>query len=84
VCWNEAIGESHHHRHRLGDLADRLKDARIRDKMCKHRQFTPRTRNRFRERELARAVARSEKRRRRAREDRDPQSGNISVILPCH
>jgi hypothetical protein len=61
-----------------------VQDARIRDKMCKHRQFTPRTRNRFRERELARAVARSEKRRRRAREDRDPQSGNISVILPWH
>jgi Transposase IS66 family len=30
-------------------------DARIRDKMSKHRKFTPRTRNRFRERELARA-----------------------------
>jgi hypothetical protein len=36
-----------------------LQDARIRDKVCKHRQFTPRIRNRFRERELARAVARS-------------------------
>jgi hypothetical protein len=33
-----------------------VQDARIRDKMSKHRQFTTRTGNRFRERELARAV----------------------------
>jgi hypothetical protein len=48
--------------------------------MSKQRKFTPRTRNRFRERELARAV-RAARAAGGERVEIDPATGKISVIL---
>jgi hypothetical protein len=64
----------------LDDMFYRPEDARIRDNMSTPRKFVPRSRNRFRERELARAV-RAAKSAGGERVEIDPMTGKISVII---